>query len=70
MIFKITFKMQILFSQLVRNDNKISVVLTKSKQKFMFDSSLDKALWIPQFVSMRPKGLEFSQFRGAIRLQN
>ena len=70
MIFKITFKMQILFSQPVWKDNKIGVVLTKSKQKFIFDSLLDKALGIPRFMSMRPKGLEFSSFRGAIRLQN
>ena len=41
MIFKITFKMQILFSQPVWKDNKIGVVLTKSKQKFIFDSLLD-----------------------------
>ena len=67
MIFKITFKMQILFSQPVWKDNKIGVVLTKSKQKFIFDSLLDRALWIPRFMSMRPKGLEFSPFRGADR---
>ena len=67
MIFKITFKRQILFSQPVWKDNKIGVVLTKSKQKFIFDSLLDKALWIPRFVSMRPKSLEFPSFRGADR---
>ena len=60
-------KTQILFSQPIWKDNKISAVLTKSKQKFIFDSLLDKALWIPRFVSMRPKGLEFPSFRGADR---
>ena len=46
---------------------KISVVLTKSKQKFIFDSLLDKILWISRFVSIRPKGLEFSSFRDSDR---
>ena len=46
---------------------KISVVLTKSKQKFIFDSLLDKVLWISRFVSIIPKGLEFSSFRDSDR---